>query len=511
MPDLALEERTALGHPKAQANESSGSHDPNLKAQAMPDRWSQLPNCPDDMRSHGPFFLEIFAGKAGITEAVALQGTPVLPPIDIEVSAMVVEPFDVVDLDRWQKVVSYATARLIFFAHCGTPCNTYSSARQDDGGPPPLRSSEWPMGLPTLSEFNAALVFLGNVFLFKSVELCSLVFWAGGDFSIENPLLSLLFLTDSMQQLSRDTRALALDFDQCAFGAPSRKPTRLLCSTELLHDVQVACPGGHKHIKLKGKVWDATQQRMVFKTKQAQIYPWALCATIAQAVASLAEDPTQHLHPSFQLTVPAAERKRPVGSEKPWVEHRQAQSALRAQWAGYQLKRAAAKPLLSVEMEPGVAVQAALEVVHPFSLEVPLTEAEESALLNLQRPAAEVVHARQQALEYWQRQAHDLLPVSLARIEGLPDPALRKLLLGNMDGSLPQLGSVCHVALYEAMLQACKSVDQTLPTFLLQGFPLLVKLLLLDDGLHIRRPRKLCQYKMLLIGPGFCARRSLTG
>ena len=164
-----------------------------------------------------------------------------------------------------------------------------------------------------------------------------------------------------------DTRALALDFDQCAFGALSLKPTRLLCSSELPDDVQMRCPGGHRHVKLKGKMRDPQTGYWVFRTKAAQVYPWALCATMAEAIAVLYNDALAHFAPSFALTTPASDRKRPLGSGKPWLGHRQEATALKAQWAGYQLKRGAAKPLFEFELEPGQAIEFALRC-HTLSL-----------------------------------------------------------------------------------------------------------------------------------------------
>ena len=116
-------------------------------------------------------------------------------------------------------------AGLVFFLHCGTPCNTFTAARKLDGGPPPLRSKEAPEGLPGLRPSDEVLVFLGNLFLERSAEACFLVFALGGDFTVENPLLSLIWDTAQMQQLLAGARAFALDFDQCAFGTPWLKPT----------------------------------------------------------------------------------------------------------------------------------------------------------------------------------------------------------------------------------------------------------------------------------------------
>ena len=196
------------------------------------------------------------------------------------------------------------------------------------------------------------------------MEACYLVFILGGDFMIENPLLSLLWETELLRQLVRQTRAFALDCDQCAFGTPWMKPTRFVCSTQLLDVLCIRCLGTHKHEKLKGKVWDPVQQRLVFKTKQAQVYPFVLCASVAAQVCHIFLQDFVHLQPSFGLTTPSGDRKRALGSGKPWVRHRQATTAQKALQAGYQLKRGACKPLLEVEMEPGEAIAFALRQVH---------------------------------------------------------------------------------------------------------------------------------------------------
>eukprot|EP00435_Cladocopium_sp_Y103_P034728 s2383_g9.t1 len=462
--------------PAQECNDGSASLlAPQRSAGSAPvpvEAWSTLPADPTVLRDQGPFFLEIFSGTAGLTEAVQLMGIPVLPPVDVVPSALVVEPTDVLDLAAWHKILRVVAFGLVFYVHCGTPCNTFTAARKDDGGPPPLRSREHPMGLGNLSELNRNLVLLGNIFLDRTVEICFLVFVFGGDFSIENPLLSLLWETFLIQQLVADTRALALDFDQCAFGAPSKKPTRLLCSTELMDVVCLHCPGDHQHEVLTGKLFDPSTGRWVYKTKAAQVYPWSLCASMAAAIFSMWRDPFGHLQASFRLTTPGADRKRALGSSKPWKGHRQAGTALKAQAAGYQLKRGAAKPLLEVEMEPGQAIQAALQIVHPFSMAVQLDVAEERALLSLSRPADVIVAEREQLLHFWHQRALALLPVSVQMIQQQPDPALRRLLLGDCDAQQPVLGQVCHIALYAEMLQACNSVDQQLPQLLLNGFPI---------------------------------------
>ena len=275
-----------------------------------------------------------------------------------------------------------------------------------------------------------------------------------------------------MNQLVTDTHALAFDFDQFAFGAPPKKPTRMLCSTEHSHVLQMSCSGGHAHEKLKGRVFALASGQIAFKTKAAQVYPWAMCSAVACVVHELWQDPLHALRPSFQLTTPSGDRKRVLGSFKPWLGHNQEDTAQKALWAGYQLKRGAAKPFLHVEIEPRQAIEAALNVIHPFTLEAPLSKAEEAALLNLQSPASVILSERDGLLQYWHARAVALLPKSVAAITDVSDPALRRLLMGSDDSEPQRLGQVCHVALYEEMLAASGSVDCALPAMLLQGFPI---------------------------------------
>jgi len=122
------------------------------------------------LRKQGRFFLELFSGTAGITGAVQLA------PIDIVLSDMVKEVSDVVDAQVWQRVVRVLREGVVFYLHCGTPCNTVSSARKDDVGQPPLRSLEYQMGLPDLSLDNWCLVQLGSLFLGHTCEACIIVF-----------------------------------------------------------------------------------------------------------------------------------------------------------------------------------------------------------------------------------------------------------------------------------------------------------------------------------------------
>ena len=430
--------------------------------------WKDVPDDPQLVRQHGPWFLEIFSGSARLAEQVRLLQMPTLPPVDIECSPQVPLPQDVLDVAFWDRIMCLALIGALLFVHFGTPCNTFTAARKFDGGPRPLRSQDKPMGLDGLSPDNQALALLGNLFLLRTAELALAVFQAGGDFSIENPLLSLLWVTPVMRSLSLRARTLDVDFDQCMFGAPSMKPTRLRVSHEALAIVGCSCDGSHIHERLQGKVWDPKRNKVVFRTKLAQEYPFDLCASMALAVQMIWSASLSKFAASFELT--ALDRKRPLGTAALWSGHRQEQTAARALQAGYQLKRGALKPLLEFEMEIGQAIQWALQVVHPFTVPAQLDEVVIASIQALAHYPETVQARRVQALSFWEAEAHRLLPISLERIAQQPDPDLRRLLRGAPDDPPALLGQVCHVALYEALLNACGSVDQQLHADLLHGF-----------------------------------------
>ena len=99
----------------------------------------------------GKFFLEIFAGAAGLTQAISARGMQVLAPIEIEPNQFVIESVNFLDPKVFQHIELLIDRGVISFIHFGTPCSSFSVARKNDGGPPPLRDAVHLWGLPGLS------------------------------------------------------------------------------------------------------------------------------------------------------------------------------------------------------------------------------------------------------------------------------------------------------------------------------------------------------------------------
>ena len=417
----------------------------------------------------GPFFLEIFAGEAGLTEAVRKAGLACLPPIELEVKGHVTISVDLFDPEVLAHFHLLTEHGKIMAVHFGTPCSSFSLARKDDGGPPPLRDPVHIRGKPGLRTQDQEKVDLGNLCSDTTAVLVQLCQRHGVHWSIENPAGSFLWSMDEIQALAHLPGVQRFELDMCRFSSDHKKPTALLSSYDL-SSLALRCDKEvrpHEHVPLTGKI--KIGQKWFFRTRLAQVYPPALCESWATALTGDQSDP---LAKTFQWRSTPSERKRPVGQEVPWSRHRQRITAEKAVAAGYQLKRTALPPILAVEMEPGEAVDAALQVRHPFSVPPALDPDLQEALSFVAHQPQRVRSHRQAALAFWEQEAHRLLPASDQELQQIQDASLRQLLRGAPDDQPVQLGSVTHIALWRKMMATASVIDHSLAEEMLYGFPI---------------------------------------
>ena len=413
------------------------------------------------------FFIEIFAGHAVLTRAVQKQGLDTLPPVEIEANEFVTETVDITDQKVVQHIKRLIEEGCVLYIHFGTPCSSFSQARKDDGGPPPLRSAEFVTGLRGLSQRDQEKVELGNSLLALSVELIYHCHRYGVKWSLENPATSFMWDMPNMRQLQNALKPSFVTFDMCRFGSSHLKPTTIW-SSFCLQALALRCDKAvrpHEHVPLHGTI--VINGKKTFKTRLAQVYPSQLCDLWAQEVKIV--DP---LLPTYGLICPPAERKRPIGQPVPWSPHRQFRSGEKARSAGYQLKKSALPPLIPVEMEPGQAVQFALQLSHPFHAAPALEPDLQEALALVATRPKWVTHQRMAAVQFWEARAHSLLPATDIELKQVSDPHLRRLLRGTADDQPIQLGSCTHIGLWREMLKAAKVIDVHLLDEMLNGFPI---------------------------------------
>ena len=126
--------------------------------------------------------MELFAGRGGLSRA-AIQGGFTVLSVDHESNGAVV-PIIALDLTTdsgvtilWQMLESAN----VLAVHMGLPCGTASLAREKPvaphlqalgvPNPPPLRSAQFPLGLPNLGAYHQAKVDSANTLYQLAIEV----------------------------------------------------------------------------------------------------------------------------------------------------------------------------------------------------------------------------------------------------------------------------------------------------------------------------------------------------
>lgn len=227
--------------------------------------------------------VEFFSGCANLSKACMNEGFHTMS-FDI----LYGPGNDVLCPTVLDKAIKFLQTHCISLVWFGTPCTTWSRAREWDGGPPPLRDDhDGLLGRDGLSKHDQTKVDLGNQLLNVTLKIISICNQLGLRWVLENPWTSRLWLVPAVQQLPG---AVLLKTDYCQFRMPWRKATGLMHSrfSELSSAVKTCKPVNNRcsatnrpHIILQGK-----DEHGVFFTFRAQPYPVALCRQIALALSS---------------------------------------------------------------------------------------------------------------------------------------------------------------------------------------------------------------------------------
>ena len=150
--------------------------------------------------------------------------------------------------------------------HLGTPCSSFSRARRGVPGSPggPLRTKQFPSGLPGLPHDDDHKVNVGNTLASFSAEVVKTCLKQGTLCSLENPRFSFLWDFPDIENICRYGEAALFDF--CCFGTAWKKPTKFmfwnsfgtssinrLCQTSLEGGHKICSRTGRRHQILEGK------------------------------------------------------------------------------------------------------------------------------------------------------------------------------------------------------------------------------------------------------------------
>lgn len=184
--------------------------------------------------------------------------------------------------------------------HLGLPCGTSSRARElpipesmRKAGvpePPPLRSAQYPLGVPGLAEHHKRRVESANSLYRLAIEIVVFCYVHGIIISIENPANSWLWA--ALVALALEHSALAAKalnqlqrilFHACCHGSTRRKSTAWLSTPGVFEGLSATCQNDHPH-----EPWGVRWQpgAWVFDTSVEAQYPHLLAQRATACIAS---------------------------------------------------------------------------------------------------------------------------------------------------------------------------------------------------------------------------------
>ena len=234
--------------------------------------------------------IEIFSGSGRLTAAIRKQGMRAVA-FDRS-SSRTSGPVTVLDLTKDEDflfLMNFIKSEKdnILLVHLAPPCGTCSAARNkrhrklEEAGydlPVPLRSKDWPMGLPSLKGLDAAKVAAANVLYERTFQIASLCIDLQLTVSLENPENSLFWDTTPIQRLMAKCFGHHNVFQSCMMGGDRDKRTKWWCSDDTFSSFNIMCNGLHQH-----KEWTpvATSGGLRFPTAEEASYPFLLCERVA--------------------------------------------------------------------------------------------------------------------------------------------------------------------------------------------------------------------------------------
>ena len=409
---------------------------------------------------HQPFIIEMFAGSARVTACLRFLGLHGSFGVDhiLQNNIAKVIPADLTTESGQSLFWTWVESPHCYGVFAAPPCGTCSLARnikiripgsRRKGGPPPLRSSKYPDGLPHLTTSQRARVDAANALYAFLTQVILFCIKHGKMVCVENPRSSLYWLTSYAQPLVKQLRFTA--HQACAYGGFRPKWTALLHNHPGFQAICKTCPGESvKHIH---KPWGYDLNKQQFSTKEEAAYPVGLAYEIACVFANeavsrgwipplpqLEEGPTlQHLR-AVTAIQPRASKLPPLVPEFKTLHHRKRPltepdpclpgSSLSDSWQGIPagakyLKRT---PLRStrddtntidtlphknmafgVYHSPDEFVEEAVKAGHPSQWSSVLPQALTEALeKNLIMTSKQLCRVRLQTLTEWSNMAKDL-------------------------------------------------------------------------------------------------------
>ena len=242
--------------------------------------------------------IELCCGSAGLTAAIVDAGWEGIG-IDYNNAHKARAPWLSIDLTSGaglRQLFQLLDDTCVAYVHMGLPCGTYSRAReipipadliaQGAFEPVPLRSDDFPEGLPDLGANEQRRVDQANLLTEMGVRVALACLKKGILWTIENPRSSILWLVKSMQELMAMEGVRAVDGQMCMFEGGRNKWFRLVGNFVELDCMAKTCDGGHQHRPWGARYLDG---KWGFHIKEEAEYTWAFSKGLAGAAIAAAQ------------------------------------------------------------------------------------------------------------------------------------------------------------------------------------------------------------------------------
>ena len=206
-----------------------------------------------ELGAGGYYCIELFCGSGNVTFAMT-HFFPDSFGVDHKVAKQRVKAIclDLTQEDHQDLVSKWAVSDKCLWVHFGVPCGTASKARfkrlnKKHHGPPPLRSSRWPNGLPGVVGTNLVRLRAANRLYRYMSELILKLQAAGITWTVENPWTSLMWETTYWVDVDTTLRPYYCELHNCMFGGLRLKRTCLASNNAAIMSLNVLCDGAHEH------------------------------------------------------------------------------------------------------------------------------------------------------------------------------------------------------------------------------------------------------------------------
>ena len=224
-------------------------------------------------------FLEIFAGSARVTDAVAARGISVGPPIDLSRS-----PEHDMRSSLIMRWLSHLIVHCLIRAFMIEPvCTTFSIMRR-----PALRSKEQPLGF----DVGDPQTLTGNQLALRSLQSMDLADRHKVAALLENPFTSKIRYLPSWKHVESLPSVSCCRCDSCRFGSPHLKSFRFLGAHLDLAPLSLRCKCLSKHVQIQGAL---TKRSAIYTEELAD----ALSAVFETAILAKREEDEEFdcIHP----------------------------------------------------------------------------------------------------------------------------------------------------------------------------------------------------------------------